>query len=455
MPLWIFVFFIFSIGCQAPGGGPLRVCPENPRYFCDGNGQVIYLTGSHTWNNLVDMSSDSSPAFDFEAYLEWMESYNHNFIRLWAWELLNWDTRGNREDDAKVHFVSPHPWARTGPGKAFDGLPKFDLDRFDEEYFRRLRNRISAAQKRGIYVSVMLFEGWGMQFSPDAWRNHPFHPDNNINGIDGDVNGDGMGLEIHTLVDSQITALQESYVTKVIDTVNDFDNVLYEISNENHPPSTPWQYHMIRYIKAVEKNRKNQHPVGMTFQYRGGSNETLFKSPADWISPNAEGGYRDDPPAADGRKVVITDTDHLWGIGGNHKWVWKSFTRGMNVLFMDPYDGLVLKKSYDPEWAEPLRKSLGYARAYALRMNLIDMKPENLASSHYCLANRGEEYLVYLPDSTHVQVDLKDVTGSVEVEWFDPVTGDRIEGEPVAGGTACTFESPFESEDAVLYLKRI
>lgn len=33
------------------------------------------------------------------------------------------------------------------------------------------------------------------------------------------------------------------------------DNVLYEISNENHPPSTKWQYHMIRFIKEYEKSK--------------------------------------------------------------------------------------------------------------------------------------------------------------------------------------------------------
>ena len=85
----------------------------------------------------------------------------------------------------------------------------------------------------------------------------------------------------------------------------------------------------------------------MTFQYKGGSNKTLLNSPADWISPNNEGGYRDNPPAADGTKVIITDTDHLWGIGGNSAWVWKSFLRGPNPIFMDPYDGAVLSHGFD------------------------------------------------------------------------------------------------------------
>ena len=69
--------------------GPLRVCTENPRYFADDSGEAIYLTGAHTWANLVDMSPSDPPApFDFEAYLDWLAGYRHNFIRLWAWELF-------------------------------------------------------------------------------------------------------------------------------------------------------------------------------------------------------------------------------------------------------------------------------------------------------------------------------------------------------------------------------
>ena len=34
---------------SATATGPLRVCKENPRYFADGSGRAIYLTGSHNW----------------------------------------------------------------------------------------------------------------------------------------------------------------------------------------------------------------------------------------------------------------------------------------------------------------------------------------------------------------------------------------------------------------------
>jgi len=439
-----------ATGDNGPARGPLRACQQNPRYFTDGSGKAVYLTGSHTWSNLQDMGpTDPPPAFDWDAYLDFLDRYHHNFIRLWRWELTVWDTTANRED--KLLIAAPHPWPRTGPGQASDGKPKFDLKRFDEAYFARLRQRVAQARDRGIYVSIMLFEGWGLQFVPDAWKAHPFYPDNNINGVGSEVNAEGKGLDIYTLAHPAITALQEAYVRKVVDTVNDLDNVLYEISNENHPPSTEWQYHMVRYVRAYEKTKPKQHPVGMTFQYAGGTNAALFDSPADWISPNPEGGYRDDPPAASGGKVILSDTDHLWGIGGNQQWVWRSFLRGMNPLFMDPYGGVVLGNTFDPQW-EPIRRSLGYTRRFAERMNLTAMTPRSdLSSTKYCLAQPGVEYLVYQPQPNQpFTVTL--AAGQYRAEWLNPSTGEAVEAGAVEAKDAeVSFAPPFGG-DAVLYL---
>jgi len=435
---------------RPPIAGPLTPHPDNRRYFTDGSGRAVYVAGSHTWPNLVDMgTSDPPPPFDFTAYLDFLDRYDHNFIRLWTWELTQWDTRANGENAR--HTVRPLPFARTGPGAALDGKPKFDLARFEPEYFDRMRRRVTAARDRGIYVSVMLFEGWGMQFVADAWKAHPFHPANNTSGIGGRV---AKGVDIYTLADRPITKIQEAYVRKVVDTVNDLDNVLYEISNENHPPSTPWQYHMIRLIHDYERAKPKRHPVGMTFQYKGGSNRTLFDSPADWVSPNPEGGYRDDPPAADGRKVILSDTDHLWGLGGNRGWVWKSFLGGMNPLFMDPYDGGVLGKKLDPQW-EPVRKSLGATLRLASRLRLAAMAPQGkLASSGYCLAGntgRGMEYLVYLPKGGEVSVDLSAARGDLSVRWITPEEGREQSAPKAEGGGRRTFTPPFPG-DAALWL---
>ncbi len=460
-------FFLIALGvsfCAAatPGtmSGPLRLHPTNPRYFTDDGQRAVYLTGSHTWDNLQDMGATDPPSgFDFDAYLDFLMKHNHNFIRLWRWELLSWDTAANDKKTAKRLVAAPHPWARDGQEKARDGKSRFDLSQFDESYFKRLRARVMAARDRGIYVSVMLFEGWGLQHVEKAWQAHPFHPDNNVNGLNSD--GDGRGLIVHTLREPAVTRLQEVYVRKVVDTVNDLDNVLYEIANESGSYSTEWQEHLIRFIKAYERTKPNQHPVGMTFQYsrdplRRGANAKLFHSPADWISPNPDAGkfnYRTNPPPGDGRKVILTDTDHLWGIGGDVVWVWKSFLRGLNPIFMDPYDQAVLTGGSDVNW-EPVRRAMGVTLNLSKKVNLAPMVPRgDLASSGYCLANPGTDYLIYSPSGGEVSVDLSGARGKLRVNWIHPVDGGSTSGGVVTGGVQRVFRAPFEG-DAVLQLRR-
>ncbi len=133
-----------SRSAATAASGPLRVSPKNPRYFCDASGREVLLVGSHTWNSLVDMGrSDPPEAFDFDAYLDFLSRYGHNFIRLWAWDSTTWDTRANgRLGKDFIHHAAPLPWLRTGPGMALDGKPKFDLKQFDPAYFERLRQRV-------------------------------------------------------------------------------------------------------------------------------------------------------------------------------------------------------------------------------------------------------------------------------------------------------------------------
>ncbi len=265
-----------------------------------------------------------------------------------------------------------------------------------------------------------------------------------------------MGTETHTLDMPEVLAIQEAYVRKAIATVGDLDNLLWEISNETPLSSTEWQYHLINFIKAEEAKRPKQHPVGMTFQYadaplQGGTNQQLFDSPADWVSPNAQWGFRDKPPASDGKKVILNDTDHLWGIGGNEPWVWKSACAGLNPIFMDPYDGLVLGRPFDPQW-EPIRKSLGYAREYVEKLDLKKARPlPQLASSGWCLAVEGKQYLVYLEQGPNLELDLLAASGTLSGEWFNSQTTERVP-LTVEGGAKRALTSPFGESSAVLWL---
>jgi len=437
------VMLVAVMACAASGrtapqaaGGPLRVHPANPRYFTDGTGKAIYLTGSHTWGNLADFAT--WPPFDYTGYLDFLQRYNHNFIRLWSGYTIG---RG------------PVPYVRSGPGTATDGQPRVDLDRFEPAFFDRLRSRVIAARDRGIYVCIMLFATDGAK--REDWEIQFFHPSNNIQGIDADTNGDGSGAEVYDGSIARITAYQEAFARKVIDTVNDLDNVLYEIGNEGDLTSIPWQHRFVNFIRNYQGGRPKQHPVGMTavFNILDGSwapdNSALFNSAADWISP-AMDPYKDNPPAANGSKVIIADVDHIWPTAPQRGWVWECFLRGIHPILMDWY-------SYgNPTWVsvdeqEAFRKYMGYTLTYANKMNLAAMTPRNgLSSTGYCLANPGSEYLVYQPGGGAFSVDL--TAGSYSVEWFDPETNSTTPAGSVSGGGTTGFTPPFGGE-ALLYLK--
>lgn len=436
--------------------GPLRVHPDNPRYFTDGTGQAIYLTGAHTWNNL--QNNAVYPPVDYAEYLDFLEKHNHNFIRMWAWEQGGWDPWA-----AGHTMVEPVPFARTGPGQALDGRPKYDLTCFNADYFQQLRSNAIRARDRGIYVSVMLFQGWSVEKKGQVgnpWQGHPFNKANNINGLDGDLNGDGQGPEIHTLdAAAEILERQWAYVRQVVDTVNDLDNVLYEIGNEMHVGSVEWQYAMIHYLREYEKTKPQQHPIGMTGAPI--ANAALLASPADWISPTSKDGYNTDPPATDGSKVIIADVDHVWP-KQYRQWVWKSLTRGLNTAFMDLYgaakigDKQIKDLRFVGDWVsqhEMTRTNMGYSRRYADRMNLATMTPHGeLSSTEYCLAAPGKEYLVYQAGEGPFEVQLPDGKTSFAVEWFAPKTGTATSVEPLTEAGQATFTPPFAG-DAVLYLK--
>jgi hypothetical protein len=205
-------------------------------------------------------------------------------------------------------------------------------------------------------------------------------------------------------------------------------------------------------VREHQKTKRYQHPIGIT-GHGAEDVRSMLASPADWISPGRRDGFGDDPPAWDGKKVSLLDTDHVWGVGGNGPWVWKALMRGHNPLFMDPYDGAVLGKRFDPQW-EPIRRNLGLARRLAGRMDPATMSPRNeLASTSFCLADPGSSYLAYLPKGGKMKVALGDAPTRFAVDWLNPATGKTTSGEPVAGGADREFTAPF-SGDAVLCLLR-
>ena len=445
--------------------------------------------------------SDIPERMDFDEYLDFLEARGHNFIRLWRWEQFKSKAAGGN-----FHLcMTPQPWTRTGPDHAKDGKPKFDLTRFDEEFFDRLRERVVAARDRGIYVSVMFFEGWAIHLSPapDHVEGHPFHASNNVNGI-----GIESILDYQVLpLDPEVQELQEAYMRKVVDTIHDLPNVLYEVANESSGggsvdeefaaalgqsgtpewgDSTEWQYWVIDRVRRYAEGRGyDAHPIGMTMQFpvkdQTRVNDPLLQSKADWISPGydddifADGGHPmapdspqsrwlEDPPPADERKVVITDTDHYAPGRGDALWAWKSFVRGHHPILMDfgiiggvdPPD----RSAGDPmsfDVFEPARCAMGDTARLAGQLNLIEMEPRGeLSSTGFVLANEGREYVALQPTGTSEPFTVTLEPGTYEAEWFSIEARQTQQGDRVSvdAPTALPFTPPSRATGPVVLTLR-
>ena len=452
------------------------VASENPNYFKDGSGSMIILNGSQTWNTLQDWGTNGSPQpLDFDAFVQFLKAHGHNFTLLWRVEEPKFCGLPSTESNPPDFWVSPNPWLRTGPGKASDGGLKFDLTKFDQSYFDRLRRRTEQLRDAGIYAGVYLFTGEFLKSFRCPTDGYPFTGSNNVNGIDDGYKGGKRGTgSIAMKAPNRITALQDAYVDKVIDTLNDLPNVLWVVSEESSTDSVWWNNHEISHIRAYEAKKRWQHPIGYG-TISGLPDQAMYDSDADFVKP--QGRISPTTSCGSGKprcKVNINDSDHsYWEMWNqtpqqNRNYAWENFMNGNQVLFMDPYTLYYPRQKRNlcespkngvcrapDKRYENFRDNLGYIVTWSRRLNLAKVKPQgSLSSTRLCLAHTGAEYLVYAPSGGSFTVDLSGVQASrkLSARWFNPSTGKETEGGPVtAGSKAASFTAPFNG-DAVLYI---
>jgi hypothetical protein len=459
---------------------PLRQS-KNPNYFEDTTGTPLILCGSHSWNTLQDWGTNGAVnALDFNAFVGFLKAHGHNLTLLWTIELPRFRGLPTTEAAPPDFTVSPFPWMRTGPGLATDGGLKFDLTKFNDAYFDRLRARVQTLNREGIYAGVYLFTGEFLLRFRFAADGYPFTGQNNVNDLDDGYRG-GTGASavgsITMTAPNAITERQDAYVIRVIDALNDLPNVLWIISEEAPNNSTWWNSHLISLINQYERAQRYQHPIGYATLDQP-QDSILYNSDADWVVPSA----RLSPMQSCGTgkpscKVNVNDSDHsyfgMWNDSPqkNRNYAWKNFMSGNQVLFMDPYlvhyprqnrntitspiNGIGRKP--DPRWNN-FRDNLGYIVSYSRKLNLTEVRPQSsLCSTGNCLAQTpsvGAEYLVYAPDGGPSILDLSAMPTSrrLAVEWFDPSAGRTVSRLPIAAGSSSETLTPPFSGDSVLYL---
>jgi Putative collagen-binding domain of a collagenase len=344
-----------------------------------------------------------------------------------------------------------------------------------------LRARVQALNTAGIYAGVYLFTGEWLATFRSPVDGYPFSGPNNINGVDDGYRGGPRESAIGAVsmtAPNAISTTQDAYVRKTIDTLNDLPNVLWIVSEEAPTESTWWNNHLISLVRAYEKSKRYEHPIGYGSLGGHPQDAVLYNSDADWVAPWA--WVSPSKSAGTGSptvKVNINDSDHsyfgMWNDTPqkNRNYIWENFANGNQVVFMDPYlvyyprqrrnlcldpvNGIGSKP--DPRY-ENFRDNLGHLVRYSRKLNLANVTARSLLSStKFCLAQTpgtGAEYLVYVPNGGPFTLDLSAMPDSrmLSVEWFNPATGTTLpRGAIPAGSRSQSFTPPF-SGDAVLYV---
>jgi hypothetical protein len=307
---------------------------------------------------------------------------------------------------------------------------------------------------------------------------NPFLLANNVNNIncdtgEGQANIDGNCEELQTLLSgvngANILAIQDAYARKVIDTLNDIDSIIWEITNESQNGtswgnlnSLAWTNHMTDLVHNYEATGgRKTHLVWMSPYSETTAANMLSNTHADITSPYCEGSspvnWDTNPTANPGGStgsIRFIDSDHAgFNQAGEYcgaeisGWPWKLFTRGYHPIFLDERESADVRTAIKSQMAQTLR--------YANRMSLGAMVPETgtiIFSSGYGLSAACSEYLMFQPSAATNSIDLTNCADqSFSVEYLDPETGTVTTDTDVNGGESRHFTT---SAMRVVYLKR-
>lgn len=231
---------------------PLSLNEKNPHYF-NFRGKPTILIGSTEHYGAV-MNLD----FDYVTYLDELKSSGLNVTRTFTGFYVEpagaFGIKKNTLAPAQQRFIAP--WARSSePGYA-NGGNKFDLNRWDEAYFKRLKDFIIEAGKRNIVVELDLFSNI---YDTIQWKLSPLYYSNNINRMQ--VIRDWK--EVISLRHSELLDIQVKMARKIVTELKDFDNLYYEICNEPYFGDTialrQWEDYMTGVVADAEKDFSHKH----------------------------------------------------------------------------------------------------------------------------------------------------------------------------------------------------
>jgi hypothetical protein len=467
---------------------PIRLDPHNPHYFLYEGKTIALITSGEHYGSVINLD------FDSHKYLASLATDGLNYTRIFGGSYVevpgaSFGIQRNTLAPAPGRLILP--WARSSePGYAGGGN-KFDLDKWDSEYFRRLHDFLAEAQRLGIVVEISLFSS---QYGDAQWKFSPFHAANNVNQT-----GVSEYKNLNTLDNGSVLGFQERYVRKLVHEVNEFPNVVFEIQNEpwsDHPvltdavnpylfppqrdqypnsievaddASIAWQTRVATWITSAEAGLKNKHLIAQCY-----SNFRLpVRKLIDGVSiVNFHYAY---PEAAMwnyglNKAIAYDETGFLGRTDAAYlRQAWNFMLSGGGAFDALDYsfttdhpDGTDTAPNGPGGGSPALRMQLGVLARFLATFPIARMKPDSRLIVHadgvvpHVLSDSRGSYAVYLDGKGPSELTVQLPPGAYSFEWIDPLTGDRSPQSRVeSAGSRQSVESPPFVNGIALRISRV
>lgn len=489
---------MLCLGSAATAAEPLQLHPENPKYFLFRGKPLVLVTATEHYGSVINRP------FDFEKYLADAAAKRMTLTRTF---LLFREQQSSRNPSSPCKPESPDyiaPFPRPGPGKALDGEPLYDLDRWNPEYFERLDRFLRKASDLGVVVELTLFSN---SYGDGVWALNPFRARNNKQRV-----GNVEWPEYTSLKDRDLVTRQLAYARKIVQETSRYDNIYYEIANEpgggvaNHVSPAEvdaWQEEVARAVRDELQKAGRQILISgqEAFSYTprhtfpqdkglGGSlldivnvhplPNTIFDGRAydlgNFMSMELRLSEMRDFSSAvySRRKPVVHDEDNTasmyrdpagWTI--HRKRAWTALLNGAHYDYID-FSVAVGNETGTPASNRGIRSWMQHLSEFIHSFDVIHARPmPDWISANFgsvvvsALGVEGTDYIAYIGDSREAgdpqagaelggEVSLALPPGRFAVTLYSPVTGLYSPAWSVDGGRKNTLQvAPFRHDVAI------
>jgi hypothetical protein len=459
---------VLSLLCAASlslsAAAPLALHPDNPHYFKFRGQPTVLITSGEHYGAVLNRD------FNYAKYLATLEKDGLNLTRTFSGSYMEpagaFNIANNTLAPGFERLICP--WARSSTLGYAGGGEKFDLTRWDAEYFARLKDFVATAGRHGVVVEMNLFCPF---YDESQWRLSPQNAINNINGVGNIARTNAYTLDQN----GNLLAVQEALVRKIVTELKNFDNVYYEVCNEPYfgGVTMAWQKHIAEVISQTEKGLGVKHLISMNIA----NDKARVTDPSPAVSifnfhyatppVTVEMNYALNKPIGDNETGFKgTNNTHYRMEGWQFILAGGALYNNLDYSFTVGHeDGTYVYPKSQPGGGNPVfRRELRTLRDFIHRFDFIHMKPAPGVVAGgvpekgrvYVLAEDGRQYAIYLFGGNQADLQLSLPAGNYGVEWVFPVTGKTVRGARLhhAGGTA-KLTTPTYDQDLAIRLTRV